>query len=393
MTLVRVGKILHVFKVYIPEVTGGIPEIIRLLATQLGWPSEIVVARLRGQGRSDLVDRVPVHRSTTFRYCWSMPLAPFYPLLLWRRMRRADVVDYHFPFPLVDLALALWLPRRIAVIVHWHSDVVRQKKALPYLGWLFRRTLRRADRILVSNQALIDHSPFLRSVAEKCIVVPFGVEAEYWGMLDEAETLRVAELRRRHPRLVLSVGRLVPYKGFPVLIDAMAKIDGQLIITGKGLLREQLNAQVEALGIGDRVLLTDYVDRSELKCLLHACDVFVLPSITPAETFGVVQLEAMAAGKPIVNTNLPTGVPWVARDGQEALTVPPGSTEELAAAITRLLDDPALAQSLGARGRARVAERFTLHRFFEQTAAAYSTALAERQGAPSPTTQEQRTRA
>lgn len=386
-------KVLHAFKVYLPEVTGGIPEIIRLLATQLGWPSEINVARYRGRGRTDFVDGVPVHRSTTLRYFWSMPLAPLYPLLLWRRMRRADVVDYHFPFPLVDLALALWLPRRIALVVHWHSDIVAQKKALPYLGWLFRRTLRRADRILVSSQALIDHSPFLRAVAEKCVVVPFGVDLEYWGTLDETERLRVEELRRRYPRLILAVGRLVPYKGFEVLIDAMARIDGRLIIAGTGQLRNRLEAQAAEFCIFDRVHFAGHIDRSELKCLLHACDVFALPSITPNETFGIAQLEAMAAGKPIVNTSLPTGVPWVARHGQEALTVTPGSAKELAVALTRLLDDPALAKSLGERGRTRAAEHFSLRRFLDETVATYSASLAERQGCPYAARQGQRARA
>lgn len=381
------ARVLHLFKVYVPEAAGGVGQIIRLLATRLDCASEVVVARRRGLGRADVVDYVPVYRSMTLGYLWSMPLAPFYPLLLWRRIRRADLIDYHFPFPLVDLTIAPWLPWRISLVVHWHSEIVAQKKALPVLGWLFRRTLRRADRILVSSQALVDHSSFLRPVAQKCVVIPFGVETGYWGALDEGERGRVEELRRRHPRLVLAVGRLVPYKGFDVLIDAMAKVDGQLIIAGAGHLRDRLNVRAKELIIEDRTLLTDYVDSSELKCLLHACDVFALPSLTPNEAFGLAQLEAMAVGKPIVNTSLPTGVPWVARDGQEALTVTPGSPEKLAAALSRLLDDRVLARTLGERGRVRAAEHFSLDRFLEGTAAAYAEALAKRQAAPGPATQ------
>jgi glycosyltransferase involved in cell wall biosynthesis len=385
-------RVLHASKVYRPDVAGGTPEIIRLLV-RLDRPSEIIVARLHGVGRTDAIEGIPVRRATTLGYLWSMPLAPFYPLLLWRRMRWADLVDYHFPFPLADLTLALWLPKRVALVVHWHSEIVAQRTMLPYLGWLFRRTLRRADRIIVSSQALIDHSPFLRAVAEKCVVVPFGVETNYWSELDDAERRRVEELRQQYPRLVLAVGRLVPYKGFAALINAMTKVDGRLVIVGAGYLLERLTAEAEALGIRDRVVLTGFVERSELKCLLHACELFVLPSVTPNEAFGMVQLEAMAVGKPVINTRLPTGVPWVARDGQEALTVTPGSTDELAAAISRLLDDPALARSLGERGRARVAEDFTLQRFFEQTEAVYSSALAARQHARSAVPKQWRDRA
>ena len=379
MKLPEFPRVCHAYKIHVPDpTTGGITEIIRTLATRLGWPSEIVVARPHGLGRTDVVEGVRVYRSTSFGSLWSMPLAPFYPLLLWQRSRQVDIVDYHFPFPLADLAFALWLPRRVALVVHWHAEIAAQKAVLPYIGWLLRRTLRRADCIVVSSQALLDHSPFLRAFAEKCVVVPYGIDTESWSTLDAGEQLHVEDLRQRCRRSIVAVGRLVSYKGFDVLLDAMPKVDGQLTIVGSGPLQDRLVEQIKSLQLQDRVHLTGYMEHSELKCLLHACNVFVLPSVEESEAFGLVQLEAMAAGTPIINTCLPTAVPWVARDGQEGLTVTPRSADELAAALTRLLDDPVFASELGQRGRRRAAERFSADRFIRETAEAYSAALGKR---------------
>lgn len=377
---VAAPQICHAYKVYYPDVFGGIPLIIRLL-TKLrnsNWKSEIVVTTEQGTRSRRVVDGTPVYVSRAWWNLWSMPLAPFYPLLLWRRTRQCDIIDYHFPFPLVDLALLLYMPRRARLIVHWHSEIVAQKNISPYLSWLFFRTLRRADRVVVSYHSLIDESPFLRKVAHKCVVIPFGIDTNFWATLSENEQRRAEDIRRRYPKLVVSVGRLVPYKGFDVLIEAMVKVEGHLLLAGTGHLRDELAQRIRALGLENRVHLMGHLDDNELKSLLHASDVFVLPSITPNETFGLVQLEAMAAGKPIVNTRLPTGVPWVARDGQEALTVTPKSAEELAYAITRLLDDSALARQLGGRGKTRALTEFHVDHFVRDVETLYNTVLAER---------------
>jgi glycosyltransferase involved in cell wall biosynthesis len=372
------ATILHAYKVYLPEVFGGVPEVIRLLAAGLNSPTEIVVSRDHGLGQTSLVEGTPVYRSMTLRYIWSMPVSPLYPLLLWRRIRRAALVSYHFPFPLVDIALTLWMPRRVALVIHWHSEIVEQKSFIRLLGWLFRRMLRRADRIIVSDQVLVGQSPFLREFADKCVVIPFGVEVDAWCNLNSAEQHRIAALRQRHPRLVLAVGRFVPYKGFDVLIEAMSRVDADLVLVGAGGLKDELIAKLNSRGLLDRVTLVSNVDRSTLKCLLHACRVFVLPSITANETFGIAQLEAMAVGKPIVNTQLPTAVPLVARNGQEALTVAPGSPEALADAISRILKDPDLAHRLGANARARAANDFPIQRFLSQVSDTYAAALSTR---------------
>jgi glycosyltransferase involved in cell wall biosynthesis len=373
-------RILHAFKVYSPEVDGGIPEIIRILTTGLSTKchGEILVSRVRGWGRSGLVDDILVRRISSLLSLWSMPIAPSYPLWLSLLGSRVDVVDFHAPFPLVDLAISLWFPRNTALIVHWHSEIVEQQKLLPLVRFLIRRTLNRADRVIVSHQAMIDKSPFLRPIAAKCKVIPFGIDVGYWAHLTPVEHQLVDDLRAQYPRLVIATGRLVPYKGFDILIDAMAETDGDLIIAGTGPLECALHNRAKALGIAHRVHFAGYVERSKLKCMFHACRVFTLPSVSENETFGIVQLEAMACGKPIVNTWLPTGVPWVARDGIEARTVAPRSALELASALRHLLDHQGEADTLGSLGLKRVTNLFSQESFLESTLGIYLEAIETR---------------
>jgi glycosyltransferase involved in cell wall biosynthesis len=307
-----------------------------------------------------------------------MPISPSFPFLVWGVAKRVDVVDYHAPFPLVDLAVSLWFPRRTALIVHWHSEIIAQRRMLPIVGPFIRRTLRRADRIVVSTPAMIEQSPFLKPFADKCVVIPYGIDVDYCKDLDTGDIARIAELRALHPRLIVATGRLVPYKGFGVLIDAMRDVDGTLVIVGTGPLESALRRQIEEAGLGDRVHLVGYLERPELRCLLHACRVFTMPSVEESETFGIAQVEAMACGKPVVNTRLLTGVPWVARDGSEAMTVPPGNPDALAASLSFLLDHPGDAAAMGARSLLRAETTFSFGTFLSETLKVYQDTVKEK---------------
>ncbi len=153
------------------------------------------------------------------------------------------------------------------------------------------------------------------------------------------------------------------------------------MIVGEGPLKDDLRQTARRLGVGERFILAGGLSRDDLKIHLHAARMFTLPSVSAAEAFGIVQLEAMAAGLPVINTDLPTGVPHVARNGREGLTVPPGDPVALAAAINRLLDDKDLARSLGAAGRSRVAAEYRAEVFVRRIEDVYEAALAERRAA------------
>jgi len=371
-------SVLHLFKVAVPDVYGGIPVTMDLLARGLSdrFSTSVLTARARGPGVLESRDGVPVRRCATLFTVRSLPLAPAYPLRCWLEARRADLVHAHFPFPLTDLALAVGLPRRCRLLVQLHSDIVSQRLLkLPLLPAV-RRFLARADAIVVSSRRYLEHVRLLAPHRDRCRVIPLGVEPEAWGRLDEQDEARVSALRERHPRLLAAVGRLVPYKGFSVLLDALHEVDAELWLVGEGPAERSLRARVGALGLAGRVHLPGRLPRPELKRLLHAARALVLPSVAENETFGVVQLEAMACGTPVVNTRLPTGVPWVARHGREGLTVPPGDPDALARALRQLLDDPAEARRLGAGARRRVEERFSAGLLLERYARLYEELLA-----------------
>jgi rhamnosyl/mannosyltransferase len=170
---------------------------------------------------------------------------------------------------------------------------------------------------------------------------------------------------------VLFVGRLVPYKGVDVLLRALPGLDADAVIVGSGPLEGDLRRLADRLGVACRTHFLGEVADEELLALYHASDVVVLPSVASNEAFGVVQLEAMACDKPVVSTDLPTGVPWVNRDGETGLVVPPGDADALHAALARLVEDPRLRQKLGRQGGRRLHDEFTVERMVERVVRLY----------------------
>ena len=258
------------------------------------------------------------------------------------------------------------------VVVTWHADIIRQRLLLPVYGPLQRWLLREAGAIIAPTARHITASNFLPAVAGKCHVIFLGISAAPY--LDPSAVAGGEAMRRAWgdpARVVLFVGRLIYYKGLPVLLDAMAGVDGTLILAGEGRDRAALATQASRLGIAGRVRFLGDVAEDELPALYHACDVFVLPSTASTEGFGLVQLEAMACAKPVVSTRLPTGVAVVNRHGVTGLTVPPGDAAALAEALNRLLHDRTLASAYGAMARRRVLGSFSREQMVTDTLALY----------------------
>ena len=373
-------RILHTYKSYKPDPIGGVAEVISTLVSQsnAGFQQSLLVARDRGRSRTIVEDGVVVRAVASLGMISSMPVAPSYPFVFTRAVNEIDLVVHHAPFPWVDVGLLLPIPERVGLIVYWHAEVVRSSAIVRCIAPLLRHSLRRADRIIVSHEAMIESSEILQPFAAKCNVVPYSVDAEYWSSLDPSQQIEVAELKKKYPRLIVSVGRLVPYKGFDILIEAMLRVDATLIIMGSGHLNTRLRSRTEALGLQRRIIFVGHQTRDAMKQLFHAAGVFVLPSVTTAEAFGLAQLEAMAAGLPIVNTKLPTAVPHVARHELEAVTVPPGDPGALSRALTRLLDDAAFARRLGKAALDRARSEFSRRAFLSRIENIYQDVMLRR---------------
>ena len=276
----------------------------------------------------------------------------------------------HAPFPLGDLGLLLVRDR--PVVVHWHAEIVRQRWLRPFYRPALQRVLARAAAIVVAHPRIVETSRELAPHTDRIRVVPYGLDPAPWIAEEEWASGGVP---RERP-LFVAVGRLVSYKGYEVLIRAAEAVEAQIIICGTGADEPVLRQQIAAAGLLDRVLIEGFVPQGRLKRLLHEARALVLPSTTTAEAFGLVQVEAMFCGRAVINTGLPTAVPWVAREGREALTVPPRDAEALAAAMNRLGDDPALATALGKAGRERALAHFSAAAFCASIGEVYTEALA-----------------
>jgi rhamnosyl/mannosyltransferase len=282
------------------------------------------------------------------------------------RDSNADLVHIHLPNPGAILAY-LASGYRGRLVFTYHSDIVRQKVLSQFFDPILRHALNQADAIIVSSSNYVNGSYILPRFEKKCRIIPFGIPIERF---QQPDALEVARLRKRFgPRMVLGVGRLVYYKGFEHLIEAMKFVDGQLVIVGRGPMHAALQQKAVSCGVNTRVTLATDVD--DVCPYYHAADIFALSSVARSEAFGIVQLEAMACGKPVVNTNLDTGVTSVSPDGVSGITVPPANPEALGKAITSLLDNPLRSAEYGFGGKLRVTRYFNLQAMARQTLELY----------------------
>jgi glycosyltransferase involved in cell wall biosynthesis len=365
MAMSRRMRVLHVGKFYPPH-RGGMESHVETLARELSADVDVQVL-VSSDGRQTIretLDGIPVTRIGTVASFASASINPGMARAI--REANADVVHFHHPNPTGVLSY-LASGRRGPLVVTYHSDIIRQRMLGAAFGPVLHRFLRGAHAILASSPDYAASSPILRNHAERVRIVPFGIRAEEF---QTADADAVADIRARHgPRLVVGAGRLVYYKGFDYLVRSMQAVDGRLVILGDGPLMQALQSLASEAGVADRVSFPGPVPA--LAPWYHAADVFALPAVARSEAFGLVQLEAMAAGTPVVNTRLDSGVPFVSRDGETGITVPPADTEALAAALNRLLDDDALRRRLGDAARERVRREFSLERMVAQTLAVY----------------------
>ena len=161
----------------------------------------------------------------------------------------------------------------------------------------------------------------------------------------------------------------MPYKGLNFLIGAMRKVSAGLLIVGDGPLRRALEEQARTVAVGDRVVFLGPIP--DTVPYYQACGVFVPASVARSEAFGIVQLEALASGKPVVNTTLPSGVPFVSPNGVTGLSVPPRDAEALADAVNALLERPDLRSRFGFEGIRRVNSEFSLEKMVDRTLLLY----------------------
>ena len=357
-------RILHIGKYY-PPVPGGMERFLGDLVKaqrEAGHDVGVLVHRAgRGEERADpaWLMRCPVW----FRLFFA-PISPAFPLWLSRAVARLRPEVLHLHVPNVSAFWALLLPstRDLPWVIHWHSDVELSKRTLrfayPHYQLFERALLERAECIVVTSPQYLEASQPLHAWRHKCRVVPLGVDPE---RLPEVDPLAGAALWPRAGLRLLAVGRLSYYKGFETLIRAAAQQDRghELVIVGEGEERPALERILAEAGNPPWVRLLGQADDATLHRLMASCDVYCLPSRERTEAFGIVLMEAMRYGKPLLVSDIKgSGVTWVARDGENAVIVPPGDVGAWRQALDELSASPARRAALGLAGGERYRREF-----------------------------------
>lgn len=374
------ANIVHFGKYYLPD-SGGIESVTACLAkgsVNAGNVVTVVCFEKLPSTPNDVIDGVNVVRAPIAKLVASQPLGLNYIFSSLSAARNADIVHLHAPNMLGALC-SLFIKRKTRLLVHWHSDVVNKGLLGKLVRPLEKALLRRADSIVATSQVYAEASETLAPFKSKIAVVPIGVPDT---RPDGAEKTLPSHIEQsiQGKKIILSVGRLVPYKGFEVLIDAANDLieDAIVVIVGAGPLIENLRNHIASANAHQRVVLTGRLSDDDLHSLFSRASLYCLPSTYRAEAFGVVLLEAMAHGLPIVATDIPgSGVPWVNQHGVSGLNVPVNNSSALADACNHILESSDLRRRLVNGARQRFLSEFTEEVFIKRVLSIYERLLTD----------------
>lgn len=369
-------KILQLGKFY--PIPGGVEKVMYELTTGLsrrGIECDMLCANLdlseKNVKELVLTDKNKIIICPTKRKVMATMIAPSMIKELKKRCNYYDIIHVHHPDPMAALALYL-SGYKGKVVLHWHSDILKQSFMLklykPLQNWLTRR----ADVIVGTTPIYIKESPHLTKVQDKCTYLPIGVDPIMWNE-DGVEKIRN---KYSGKRIVFSLGRLVSYKGYEYLIDAAKYVpdDCVVLIGGSGPLHDELQKQIDDNALNGKVELLGRVGDEDLPDYFRAADVYCLSSTMKTEAFAIVQVEAMSCATPIVATKIPgSGVSWVNADGESGINVEPRDAKALGDAITQLLCDAELHAKLSAGARERYEHLFRKEEMITKCLGIYST--------------------
>jgi len=324
---------------------------------ELGHRVEVYTSGYGDDGRDDL-SGLTVHR---LKHQFQVGHAPLLLGLL--TIRDVDVIHLHYPFYFgAELIYFVSKLRGIPYVLTYHTDLVG-KGLYGYVFRIHKKIVRRcilegASAIFVTSIDFSEHSELceIESIQDRIVEVPLGVDTRRFVPMERSERVREILGIEQDGMVVMCVGQLDRqhyYKGIPVLLSAFARLEcpgAKLVIIGDGDLRESFEREARDLGIADAVVFAGRVDDDLLNDYLSVSDLVVQPSTDRSEAFGMALLEAQAAGRAVIASDLP-GVRSHIRDGVDGLLSVPNDPTDLAKKIAFLLRDRALLESFGARGR------------------------------------------
>ena len=363
-------RIYHLAKYY-PPTPGGIESHVQTLAqaqASLGADVHVICINGSTETRNSLAStttleemdgEVRVTRISRALIIAHFDLCPqLLPFLHQLNYSPRTLIHLHTPNPAMLLAYQLVSPRVPLVVTH-HSDIIKQRFLKYALRPFEHLVYQQAAQIMTTSSQYIEGSKFLRLYKNKLDFLPLGLDSTPFQQPSTAALQFAEKLRHQYQTPIwLTVGRLVYYKALHVAIAALPHVPGILYVIGYGPLEPQLRKQAEQLGVSDRIVWHGQATQEELVGAYQAATALWFPSNARSEGFGLVQVEAMASGCPVINAAIPcSGVTWVTRHEQEGLTVPLNDPHALAMAAKRLLTEPGLRRRLTQAGRLR-AEQF-----------------------------------
>lgn len=313
------------------------------------------------------------------------PISPSFPALLKKTIRsfRPDLLHFHLPNMSAFWSLFIAEARSIPWVVYWHSDVVAskidQRMVVAYALYrpFERQFLRHTHCVVATSRPYLTTSRALAPFGGKCRVVPLGLDPTRLKRPEEDSRKWAEEKWGGGGTRVLAIGRLTYYKGHEVLIRATLRTpDARVFIVGEGERRSRLEGLIRQLGLGDRVKLPGFLEESRLHAMLAACDCLCLPSVERTEAFGLVLLEAMRYGRPVVASDVAgSGIGWVVRQGETGLLVPPGDPVGLSKALRVMGERSGLREGMGHAAKRRFDEVFQIDKVAKKIGLIYQEIL------------------
>lgn len=377
-------KLVHLFKYYWPDNGGGIARAIDLVAhSYKAWDrdrqrkfngknnqQEIIVCwqERRKKMSKDIYNEIPVYRCKNLFEFASTPLSPTFMSVARKHTREADVVIYHFPYPLVDVGILLGMLHG-KLVVWWHCDFETSRFVFlkRFYAPLVRHTLKRAEKIITCAEGNINGSKSLGPFKDKCMVIPHAVDDEWAEAGEKYYQDWIRHPNRSNNINILFIGRFVWYKGIEYLLRAYSYLKGKkysLTLIGNGPLLLDMKRLSDELHLKNVEFVGSVSEEEKMKHIMKS-DFMVLPSISKAESFAIVQIEAMSFGKPIINTRLDSGVPDVCPDGISGITVEPKSVKALYRAMKKLSMDDELRIQYSKEAMKFAREHYRMDRLIE----------------------------
>ena len=361
------SRILYIVKEYFPKI-GGIETVACQLAEYFSKQGHDVKLLCCGQKNEHVnINGVDVHRVKPFFKVGSAPVSVTYIKKFKELAKNSDLIHFHVPNPIGEFAYLISRLRSKKVLCTYHLDPIRPKSFVKIYKKLLHKFLSKCEFICATSQNYINSSDVLAEYKNKCRVTPLGVDVDMFADVSKEAISEAEALVKnfKHPR-ILFCGRFSYYKGIKYLAAAMKDIpDANLILVGDGEKYDEVQTQVHELNLTDRIFFAGRLNFELYRAMYHVCDLFVLPSIFRSEAFGLVGIEAMSAGLPIITTELGGGSSYYNIDGKTGFVIPPADVDALSNAIKKIINDKDLAASMSQNARERVLE-FSLNKMYER---------------------------